>query len=219
VQSSKLLLRVFNHGAKFPCLNSGCDWPATPKHDAILSLCSLICKDRDTSERLSRVWKMTSLPFSVAMLFVATSSAHSASLWVSSISYYVKSYQLLLTLLTGYLGNWLHYYRVRVVRSKLVFYNILTTSINNTHIKWKNSKTFAVPKQFPRESSEARPILQTLGCHWCSLVGLTSLWHSNRVHSAGSTFTFLKPANFMARTPHALPRQRNGAPLLNLSAR
>jgi hypothetical protein len=36
------------------------------------------------------------------------------------------------TRLKGYLGNWPHYYRV--VRSKLV-YNVLTTSINNTHIK------------------------------------------------------------------------------------
>jgi hypothetical protein len=43
-------------------------------------------------------------------------------------------------------------------------YNVLTTSINNTHIKTeKFEKPFAVPKQIPRESSEARPILQTLG--------------------------------------------------------
>jgi hypothetical protein len=59
------------------------------------------------------------------------------------------------------MDNLPHYYRV--VRSILVFYNVLTTSINNTHIKRKNSKTIGVPKQFPRESSEARPILQTLG--------------------------------------------------------
>jgi hypothetical protein len=33
-------------------------------------------------------------------------------------------------------------------------------------------------------------------CHLCDLVGLTSLWHSHRrVHNAGSTFTFFKPAN------------------------
>jgi hypothetical protein len=48
-----------------------------------------------------------------------------------------------------------------IVRSKLMFYNVLTTSINTTHIK-----PFAVPKQFPRESSEARPIVQTLGVIW-----------------------------------------------------
>jgi hypothetical protein len=40
--------------------------------------------------------------------------------------------------LKRYLGN---YYYYRVVRSKLVFYNVLATSIINTHIKRKNSKT------------------------------------------------------------------------------
>jgi hypothetical protein len=43
-----------------------------------------------------------------------------------------------------------------------VSYNVLTTSINNTH-NGKIRKPFAVPKHFPRKSSEARPILQTLG--------------------------------------------------------
>jgi hypothetical protein len=60
-------------------------------------------------------------------------------------------------------GTWVIDCIDRVVRSILVFYNVLTTSINNTHIKRKNSKTIAVRKQFPRESSEARPILQPLG--------------------------------------------------------
>jgi hypothetical protein len=43
---------------------------------------------------------------------------------------------------------------------KLVFYNVLTTSINSHN--GKIGKPFAVPKHFPRESSEARTILQTL---------------------------------------------------------
>jgi hypothetical protein len=74
--------------------------------------------------------------------------------------------------LMGYLGNWPHNYRV--VRSKLVFYNVLTTSINNTHIKRKNSKTICSSETF-----------------------FTSLWHSHRrvVHSASSTFTFFKLVN------------------------
>jgi hypothetical protein len=99
------------------------------------------------------------------------------------------------SLLKAYLGNWPHYYRV--VRSKLVSYKVLTTSINNTHIKRKNSKTICSSKHFPRESSEARPILQARArCHLFDLVGLTSLWHSHRrVHSANSTFTFFKLAN------------------------
>jgi hypothetical protein len=59
---------------------------------------------------------------------------------------------------TWYLGNWAHYYRV--VRSKLMFYNMLTTSINNAHIKWKNSirTTSSMPtKHLPalRLSTEA----------------------------------------------------------------
>jgi hypothetical protein len=83
--------------------------------------------------------------------------------------------------------------------SSQTYIGILTTSINNAHINGKIRKPFAVPKHFPRESSEARPILQTL-CHLFDWVGLTSLpaslRHSHRrVHSARSTFTFFKLAN------------------------
>jgi hypothetical protein len=87
--------------------------------------------------------------------------------------------------LKGYLpmGNWPHYYSF----SKLVFCNVLTTSINNTHIKRKNSKTICSS----RETISSRifgsaPNSPNTRCHLCDLVCLTSLWHSHRrVHSAG----------------------------------
>jgi hypothetical protein len=125
---------------------------------------------------------------------------------------------LLTSHLKGYLCNWPHYYRV--VRSKLVFYNMLTTSINNTHIKRKNSKTICSSETISSRIFGSAPISPNTRCHLCNLVGLTSLWHSHRrVYSAGSTFTFFKSANCISRIPHALPRQRNAAPLLNLGAR
>jgi hypothetical protein len=96
--------------------------------------------------------------------------------------------------LKGYLGNWPHYYRV--VCSKLVFYNILTTSINNTHIKWKNLKTICSSETISSRIYGSAPNSPNTRCHFCDLVGLTLLWHSHRrVHSAGSTFTFFKLAN------------------------
>jgi hypothetical protein len=113
--------------------------------------------------------------------------------------------------LKGYLGNWPHY--LKVVHSKLVFYNILTTSINNTHIKRKNSKTICSSETISSQIFRSAPNSPNTRCHLCNSVGLTSLWHSHRrVHSAGLTFTFFKPANCMSSIPHALPRQRNAAP-------
>jgi hypothetical protein len=93
--------------------------------------------------------------------------------------------------LKGYLGNWPHYYRV--IRSKLVFYNVLTTSINNTHIKRLNSKTICSSETFSSRIFGSAP--NTL-YHLFDLVGLTLLWHSHRrAHSDSSTFTFFKLAN------------------------
>jgi hypothetical protein len=69
--------------------------------------------------------------------------------------------------LKGYLGNWLHYYRV--VRSKLMFYNVLTTSINNTHIKTICSSA-TISSQIFRSTPNSSNTL----CHSCNLVGLTS---------------------------------------------
>jgi hypothetical protein len=97
------------------------------------------------------------------------------------LSLTIKSFQL-----KGSLGNWLHYYRV--VRSKLVFYNVLTTSINNTHIKRKNLKTICSSETKRKNlkticSSEtissrifgSAPNSPNTLCHLCNLVGLTSL--------------------------------------------
>jgi hypothetical protein len=93
-----------------------------------------------------------------------------------------------------YLGNWPHYYKV--VRIKLVFYNVLTTSIDNTHKKRKNSKTICSSETISSRICGSAPNSPNTRCHLCDLVGLSSLWHSHRrVHSAGSTFTFFKPAN------------------------
>jgi hypothetical protein len=106
---------------------------------------------------------------------------------------FVIAKKVLLNPLRGYLSNWPHYYRV--IRSKWVFYNVLTTSINNTHIKWKNSTTICSSETISSRMSR---------CHLCDLVGLTSLWHSHRrVHSAGWTFTFFKPANCTHIPPRA----------------
>jgi hypothetical protein len=110
--------------------------------------------------------------------------------------------------LKGYLGNWPHYYKV--VRSKLVSYNVLTNSINNTHIKRKNSKTICSSETISSRIFGNAPNSRNTRRNLCNLVGPTSLWHSlRRVHIAGSTFTFFKPANWMSRIPHVLPRQRN----------
>jgi hypothetical protein len=96
--------------------------------------------------------------------------------------------------LKGYLGNWPHYYKV--VRSKLVFYNVLTTSINNNNIKWKNSKTICSSETFSSRIFGSAPNSPNTRCHLFDWVGLTSLWHSHRrVHSVSSTFTFFKHAN------------------------
>jgi hypothetical protein len=86
-----------------------------------------------------------------------------------------------------------------------MFYNVLTTSINNTR------KPFAVPKQFHREYSEARPILQTLGIIYVIYRALRLVTQSSESaqYSAGSTFTFFKPANFMA--PYAFTRYQGNA--------
>jgi hypothetical protein len=101
----------------------------------------------------------------------------------------------LLKSLKGYLGNWPHYYRV-VLRSKLVFYNVLTTSINNSRKKRKNLKTIYSSETISSRIFGSAPNSPNTRCHLFDLVGLTSLWHSHRrVHSAGSTFTFFKHAN------------------------
>jgi hypothetical protein len=97
-------------------------------------------------------------------------------------------------MLKRYLGNLPHYYRV--VRSKLVFYNVLTTSINNTRIKWKNSKTICNSEALSARIFGSAPNSPSTRCHLFDWVGLTSLWHSHRrVHSASSTFTCFKLAN------------------------
>jgi hypothetical protein len=44
-----------------------------------------------------------------------------------------------------------------------MFYDILTTSINNVHIKWKNSKTIKTPKTISSTIFGSTAILQTLG--------------------------------------------------------
>jgi hypothetical protein len=59
------------------------------------------------------------------------------------------------------LGNWPHYYKV--VRSKLMSYNVLTTSINNTHIKRKNSKTTNTSETISSGIFVSAGILRTLG--------------------------------------------------------
>jgi hypothetical protein len=74
--------------------------------------------------------------------------------------------------LKGYLGNWPHYYRI--VRSKLVFYNVLTTSINNTHIKRKNSKTICSSETISSWIFGGAPNSPNTRCHLCDLVGLTT---------------------------------------------
>jgi hypothetical protein len=113
--------------------------------------------------------------------------------------------------LKGYLGNWAHYYRV--VRSKLLFYNVLTTSINNTHIKWKNSKTICSSETFSLRIFGSTSNSPNTRCHLFDWVRFTSLSHSHRrVHSASSTFTFFKRANCThvacRVVHHALPYQR-----------
>jgi hypothetical protein len=105
-------------------------------------------------------------------------------IWQVRENYYLK----------GYLGNCPHYYRV--VRSKLVFYNVLITSINNTHIKRNNSKTICSSETFSSWIFGSAPNSPNTRCHLFDWVGLASLWHSHwRVHNAGSTFTFFKLAN------------------------
>jgi hypothetical protein len=51
-----------------------------------------------------------------------------------------------------------------------MFSNILTTSINNAHIKWKNSKTTNTPETISSTNFGSAVILQTLGVkyelHW-----------------------------------------------------
>jgi hypothetical protein len=100
----------------------------------------------------------------------------------------------LLLKVKGVLGNWPHYYRV--VRSELVFHNVLTTSINNSHIKRKNYKTICSSETFSSRIFGSAPNSPNTRCHLFDWVSLTSLWHSHRrVHSASSTFTFFKLAN------------------------
>jgi hypothetical protein len=87
-----------------------------------------------------------------------------------------------------------------------VFSNVLTTSINNyTHIKRKNSKTICNSETISSRIFGSAPNSPNTPCHLCDLVGLHS---HRRVHSAGSTFTFFKPANctYVACIPHTLPR-------------
>jgi hypothetical protein len=102
---------------------------------------------------------------------------------ISKKSRFIWWYILAMTL-KGYLGNWPHYYRV--VRSKLVFYNVLTTSINNIHILQTLSVIYAI--------------------YW-------ALRHSDTVIGEWIVPTRPSPfSNCMSRIPHALPRQRNAAP-------
>jgi hypothetical protein len=83
-----------------------------------------------------------------------------------------------------------------LVRSKLLFYNVLTTSINNTHIKRKNSKTICCSETFSSRIFGSAPNSPNTRCLWFDWVGFTSLWHNHRkVHSVSSTFTFFKRAN------------------------
>jgi hypothetical protein len=119
--------------------------------------------------------------------------------------------------LKGYLGNWPHYYRV--VRSKLMFYNVLTTSIN-THIKRKNLKTICSSETISSRIFVSAPNSPNTRCHLCNLV---SLRHCDLV--IGECTVPARPSPFSSRQIswhvhlNALPRQCNGALLLNLGAR
>jgi hypothetical protein len=77
-----------------------------------------------------------------------------------------------------------------------VFYNVLKTSINNTHIKRKNSKTICSSETFSSRIFGSALNSPNTRCHLFDLVGLASLRHNHRiVHSASSTFTFFKLVN------------------------
>jgi hypothetical protein len=95
-----------------------------------------------------------------------------------------------------------------------MFYNILTTSINNTR-NGKIRKPFAVPKQFPRESSKARPILQTLGVihaiQW-------ALCHCDPVKSESALLSVSKTSR-LGRHSQGVVMERSGNALLNLGTR
>jgi hypothetical protein len=107
----------------------------------------------------------------------------------------IKNISFWFICLKGYLGNWPHYYRV--VRNKLVFDNVLITSINNTHMKRKNSKTICSSETFSSRIFGSAPNSPNTRCHLFDWVGLTSFWHSHRrVHIVSSTFTFFKRANY-----------------------
>jgi hypothetical protein len=131
--------------------------------------------------------------------------------FISEPKYRSRVYYILPTAyvyLKGYLGNCPHYYRD--VRSKLVSYNVLTTSINNTHIKRKNTKTICSSETISSRIFGCAPNSPNTRCHSCDLLGLMSLWHSHRkVHSAGSTFTFFQADKLhtccMPRISHAQP--------------
>jgi hypothetical protein len=69
-----------------------------------------------------------------------------------------------------------------------MFYNVLTTSINNTHIKRKNSKTICGSETISSRIFGSAPNSPNTRCHWCNLVSLTSCGTVIGDH-------------FMARTP------------------
>jgi hypothetical protein len=69
----------------------------------------------------------------------------------------------------GYFGNWPHYYRV--VHSKLMSCKVLTNSINNTHIKRKNSKTICSSETISSQIFGSGPNSPNTRCYL--LVGLT----------------------------------------------
>jgi hypothetical protein len=119
--------------------------------------------------------------------------------------------QISFSSLKGYLGNWPHYYRV--VHSKLMFYNI-----NNFHQQHSHkTEKFENHLLFRNNFLPNLRLRAQFSKHLVSFMQFSEQF--------GEPYTVpARPSPFSSRQIswhvrlHALPRQRNGAPLLNLGA-